>query len=226
MTNVALKMPLPLSVSLHKPKIDCKSRQPKSDCARQKHQNNIPPRSRERGVILTLQGWRKLQTAKSESEFQENAGDRFTLEELSERTELSLNTISKVLGRLESVDRSSLQTVFASFSLALEKNDYSHPNSPLKGLDIRQKHLDQDKGEAVEVSLFSEQEQELKTLRQWVSAEPDRMIVMLEIGGISKSTLAIKLASQTEQELEIVVLRSACSSASLSLKNNSSGSNN
>ncbi len=37
--------------------------------------------------------------AKSEAEFQENAGDRFTLEELSERRGLSLRTISKVLGR-------------------------------------------------------------------------------------------------------------------------------
>jgi hypothetical protein len=40
---------------------------------------------RYRGVILTAPGWDKLQAAKTQAEFSENAGDRFTLEELSER---------------------------------------------------------------------------------------------------------------------------------------------
>ncbi len=223
MTNVALKMPLPSSVSLQNPKIDSQSRQPKPDCGRQKQQNSIPIRSRERGVILTLHGWHKLQAAKSEAEFQENAGDRFTLEELSEQTELSLNTISKVLGRLEPVDRSSLQTVFGSFGLVLDKSDYSRPSLPVKGLDhkldIRQKHPKQDWGEAVDVSLFCGREQELTTLQHWILEEHCRMVAVLGIGGIGKSTLAVKLASQIKQEFEFVVWRSACSSASLSLQN-------
>ncbi len=40
---------------------------------------------RYRGVILTIQGWDKFQAAKIQAEFDENVGDRFTLEELSER---------------------------------------------------------------------------------------------------------------------------------------------
>lgn len=64
-----------------------------------------PPAKRRRGVILSLQGWKKFQAAKTQVEFDENAGDRFTLEELSERTNLSLNTISKALGRSEPVDK-------------------------------------------------------------------------------------------------------------------------
>jgi NB-ARC domain len=216
MTNVALKMPLPSSVSFTRSKNDCTRRQSIPNRARQKPQNNhIPPRSRERGVILTLHGWHKLQAAKSEAEFQENAGDRFTLEELNERTELSLNTISKVLGRLESVDRSSLQMVFGSFGLVLEKSDYSRPNSPLKGLDIRQNHPNQDWGEAVDVSLFYGRKQELITLQQWVLEEHCRIVAVLGIGGIGKSTLAVKLASQIEQEFEIVVWRSLQNAPSL-----------
>ena len=105
MTNVALKMPLQSSGYIQNPKADCTPRQLKSDRAQHKPQNSIPPRSRTRGVILTAHGWNKLQTAKSRAEFQENGGDRFTFEKLSERTQLSLNTISRVMARLEPVDR-------------------------------------------------------------------------------------------------------------------------
>ncbi len=118
MTNAALKMPKsPVSY------------QPKPDFVERDYQTQVTSRSRERGVILTLYGWNKLQTAKSQVEFEENAGDRFTLEELSERTELSSRTISKVLGCVEPVDRYSLQTVFQSFGLEMSKNDYIRPTS-------------------------------------------------------------------------------------------------
>jgi len=63
---------------------------------------------RYRGVILTAQGWVKFQAAKTQAEFNENVGDRFTLEELSKRMGLSFNTIAMVLGRAEPVDKKSL----------------------------------------------------------------------------------------------------------------------
>ena len=215
MTNIALKMPLQSSVSLQKPKTDGTPPPLKPHHAGQKHQNNVQSRSRQRGVILTRQGWDKLQTAKVQAEFEEKASNRFTLEELSERTQLALNTISKVLGRSETVDRYSLQTVFQSFGLELNRSDYSRPNSPLKGLDTRQKHPSQDWGEAMDVSLFCGRETELTTLRQWVLEEHCRMIAVLGMGGIGKSTLAVKLASQVEQEFEIVVWRSLHNAPSL-----------
>ena len=77
---------------------------------------------RYRGVILTERGWDEFQTAKVRAEFAENAGDRFTLEELSERMGLSLNTIVKVLGRAEPVDKQSLQWAFRAFELDLSKS--------------------------------------------------------------------------------------------------------
>ncbi len=82
---------------------------------------------RYRGVILTDRGWEEFQAAKVRAELAENAGDRFTLEELSEHTGLSLNTIAKVLGRNEPVDKQSLQWAFRAFGLELDKNDYTRP---------------------------------------------------------------------------------------------------
>ncbi|HEY9596884.1 MAG TPA: hypothetical protein V6D33_04380 [Cyanophyceae cyanobacterium] len=58
---------------------------------------NLKKVTRRRGAILTPQGYKKLQDARRQSEIQENFGERYTLEELSERTRLSLNTVTKVL---------------------------------------------------------------------------------------------------------------------------------
>jgi hypothetical protein len=44
------------------------------------------PSRRKRGVILTLKGWDKFQAAKIQAEFDENTGDKFSLEELSDRS--------------------------------------------------------------------------------------------------------------------------------------------
>ena len=83
---------------------------------------------RYRGVVLTTAGWDKVQAAKTQAEFNEKAGNRFTLEELNERMSLSLNTISKVLGRSEPVDKQSLQWAFRAFGLELSKHDYTRPS--------------------------------------------------------------------------------------------------
>ena len=107
------------------------------------------------------------------------------------------------------------RTSYQSFGLELSKSDYSHPNSPLKGLDSRQKHPNQDWGEAVDVSLFCGRETELTTLQHWVLEERCRMVAVLGMGGIGKSTLAVKLASQIEQEFKVVVWRSLQNAPSL-----------
>jgi hypothetical protein len=43
---------------------------------------------RNRGVILTPKGWERFQAVKIQAEFEENAGDDFTLEELSDRIDV------------------------------------------------------------------------------------------------------------------------------------------
>ncbi len=163
---------------------------------------------RHRGVVLTLHGWDKLQAAKAKVEQEENAGDRFTLEEISDRTGLALHTISKILGRSEPVDKSSLQSIFQGFGLELSQIDYSRPTSPLPELETRQQNPQQDWGAAIDVSVFYGRKEELMQLRQWVLEDRCRLVALLGIGGIGKSALAVKLGLQIQPEFEVVVWRS------------------
>lgn len=80
---------------------------------------------RRRGVILTLQGLQKLEKAKSDAEFEENSGNRYTLEQMSDRTRLAINTVMKIYGRETGVDRNTLKRCFRAFNLILEPSDYS-----------------------------------------------------------------------------------------------------
>jgi transcriptional regulator with XRE-family HTH domain len=79
---------------------------------------------RRRGVILTPQGFQKLQTAKSQAEFKENCGNRYTLEDMSERTGLAVNTLIKVQEHEAGVDQKTLKSCFSAFNLTLEPTDY------------------------------------------------------------------------------------------------------
>jgi hypothetical protein len=163
---------------------------------------------RSRGVILSIHGWDKFQAAKTRAEFDENYGNRFTLEELSDRTSLALNTIAKMLKRTETVDKQSLQYAFRAFGLELSKCDYTHPTPSFEAWETRQENPQQDWGEAADVSQFYGREEELFQLRQWSLEEHCRLVALLGIGGIGKSTLAVKLALQIQTEFEIVVWRS------------------
>ena len=164
------------------------------------------PSRRSRGVILTLKGWDKLQASIAQAEFDENAGC-LTLEALSYRIGLSLHTISRIQGRLEPVDKSSLQSAFAAFGLELCKNDYTRP-SPPENLEVQRTSPQYEWGEAPDVSVFYGRSVELVQLRQWVLEERCRLVGLVGIGGIGKSTLGVKLGLQVQSEFEVVVWRS------------------
>ena len=80
---------------------------------------------RKRGVILTLQGLEKLEKAKLDAEFKENSGNRYTLEQMSDRMRLAINTVMKIHGREVGIDRNTLKRCFSAFNLILEPSDYS-----------------------------------------------------------------------------------------------------
>ena len=81
---------------------------------------------RRRGAILTAQGFRKLNQAKAEVEIQKNF-KRCTLEDLSEKTGLTPNTLSKVFTGSVGVDKRTLECCFNALNLTLLKEDYLYP---------------------------------------------------------------------------------------------------
>jgi hypothetical protein len=88
-----------------------------------------PKRRRRRGIILTPQGLQKFQMAKTEAEFAENGGNRYTLEALSERTGLAVDTLTKVFACESGVDKQTLKLCFQAFKLSLDAGDYFQPDT-------------------------------------------------------------------------------------------------
>ncbi|VEP15779.1 conserved hypothetical protein [Hyella patelloides LEGE 07179] len=83
---------------------------------------------RKRGIVLTNIGLQKLQAAKQKVEIWENNGDRYTFEELSQRSGLAPITVAKILNRETGVDKQSLILCFSAFGLILSEEDYTKPN--------------------------------------------------------------------------------------------------
>ncbi|MEH2264078.1 AAA-like domain-containing protein [Nostoc sp.] len=78
---------------------------------------------RRRGATLTNQGSRKLNQAKAQLEIEQNF-KRYTLEDLSEKTGLTPNTLSKVFNCSIGVDKRTLECCFHAFNMTLLKDDY------------------------------------------------------------------------------------------------------
>ncbi|MCM1982017.1 WD40 domain-containing protein [Lyngbya confervoides] len=66
--------------------------------------------------------------------------------------------------------------------------------------------LRMDWGEAVESPIFYGREEELRQLHQWV--QHCRLIALLGMGGIGKTTLLVKLAKQVQGQFDVILWRS------------------
>ncbi|PSB24431.1 hypothetical protein [Stenomitos frigidus] len=78
-------------------------------------------RNRNRGVMLSEQGWQKLTQA---GVLHDQWGNRYTYEQLSERSLLNDRTVSRILSGEVRVDKRSLKIFFAAFGLQLHSDDY------------------------------------------------------------------------------------------------------
>ncbi len=163
---------------------------------------------RSRGVLLSLEGWKKLYKGKLEWEYREKSGSKYTLEEISERSGLAANTITKVLARQEGVDKQTLVRLFIAFNLELNKSDYLKSDpiwARLQGLKTL-KRIDWE--DEVCVSVFYGRTTELALLEQWLIQEHCRVVALLGMGGIGKTSLAAKLVQEVQGQFEYVVWRS------------------
>ena len=179
---------------------------------------------RRRGVVLSFQGQQKLSSARRQAEIQDNYGDRYTLEELSDRTRLSLSTVTKVLDAQIGVDKQTLDAFFAAFGLQLERGDYTQPgtqaeeqNTPdsdntsaviLKPEKVQKIQNQTDWGEAIDVSIFYGRTEELNTLKQWICQENSRLVAIVGIAGIGKTALTVKLVQQIYTHFEYIIWQS------------------
>ena len=78
-------------------------------------------RHRNRGVLLSQQGWQRLTQA---GVLHDRWGHRYSYETLSERSLLNDRTVSRILSGDVRVDKRSLKIFFAAFGLPLNKGDY------------------------------------------------------------------------------------------------------
>ncbi|MEM9508170.1 MAG: NB-ARC domain-containing protein [Cyanobacteria bacterium P01_E01_bin.35] len=153
---------------------------------------------RNRGVILTPIGLEKLQEARVASEHQDNSGQTYTYEEISELTSLDISTVKKILKNKEGVDKRSLKKVFLAFDLQLKEEFYAKPNAQQR----------QYWGEAVTVEHFIGRTSELNILSNWLLQDRCRLVTILGMGGIGKTTLSIKLAHQIGSKFDCVIWKS------------------
>ena len=66
----------------------------------------------------------------------------------------------------------------------------------------------QDWGDAIDVSTFYGRTKELATLAQWIVQDRCRLVVLLGMGGIGKTSLAVRCAKQIQGEFEYLIWRS------------------
>jgi NB-ARC domain len=73
----------------------------------------------------------------------------------------------------------------------------------------------QDWGEAPDVSIFYGRKEELTELQRWIVADRCRLVALLGMGGIGKTSLAVKLGKQIQHDFDCIIWRSVDRSPSL-----------
>ena len=159
------------------------------------HKPTQQPR-RKRGIILSVQGWQRLEAAKQWSEVQENAGRPYTLDELSERTNISPNTLSKVQRRKTPVDRYTLECYFSAFHLTLSPGDYTQLDSDIMSAPIS---LEFPGGPVPLNSSFYIARPPIEELAYKEISQPGSLVRIKAPRRMGKSSLLLRIIAHAEQ---------------------------
>jgi WD40 repeat protein/transcriptional regulator with XRE-family HTH domain len=161
---------------------------------------------KRRGVMLSPWGMQRLQDAQDQLAIAANGGYAYTLEQLSELTGLSVRSISRLRNGTAALDRQTLEGLFRAFNLTLTEQDYSEPEETAEQQPV--KSIAQDWGEAPDASHFYGREGELTTLLRWVLHDRSRLVSIIGMGGVGKTTIAVKLAERLQEQFSYVIWRS------------------
>ncbi|PSB58514.1 NB-ARC domain-containing protein [Chamaesiphon polymorphus] len=200
-------------------------------------------KTRRRGVVLSPIGQRKLESARQQLARTINGGDRLTLEDLSEHTQIATSTVARVLAAEVGVDKLTLEHVFGALTLHLEPEDYQKPGAnehsptqPIQPIASGESAAIEpqvtpplelstppvttlvDWGEAIDVSTFYGRDTELAALSTLIQEDRCRLIALLGMGGMGKTALSVKLAQQllpAQPAFEFIVWRTLRNAPSL-----------
>lgn len=155
-------------------------------------QPQILPRqqSRRRGIILTPQGWQKLQQA---GVLCNEYGDRHTYEYLSEQTLLDPRTVCRIIGCEVAVDKRSLKIFFDTFNLELQPANYTTPRQ------ARQAPY----AELRSTAAMPATDAELTQLRQQIIESCHCFIQFLKLDSTSDVTLSVKFTPQMPPQINL-----------------------
>lgn len=168
------------------------------------------PRSlkRKRGIMLSDRGCHRLQEAQKQLAIKTNKKHPYTLEDLKQITGLCPNTLIKVRDRKYPVDRKTLEKYFQAFNLKLNPSDYSKAED-LDSSDEQQIiPIEIDWGQAIDLGSFYGRQEELATLDRWIIKDKCRLITILGMAGIGKTTLGIELAQKIKTQFHFIIWRS------------------
>ncbi len=172
---------------------------------------------RTRGFILTSTGLSKLQERIRQLETKNKR--RYTPQLISQQIRLidavglHSKTIRKVLQAQKAVDPRTLRLVFKVLDLNLTEDDYASADlrSPPSEDKITQT-ISLKKSfnwiEAIEFDSFYGRSVELTQLERWILEERCRVVAILGMGGMGKTTLSQKIAQQIQEEFEYIFWQS------------------